>query len=289
MPSYSSFPATRFPYTDAEQRHGADHDGLQVKYTASQQPKVIYTNTPVEYWGQGHAAALTRTSIDGGNDLTLPENVRGYLLAGSQHGPSAFPPPTGQGQALGNPTPQDDVLRALLRAAHRWVTAGTPPPASRIPRLSDGTLTTVGAVRFPAIPGASNPRIIEGPRAPLPYLVPQVDADGNEIGGVRVPEQAVPLATTTGWNFRAERIGNPTTPVALLGAHFPFPKTRAERQTRNDPRPSIEERYKGREDYLGKIRAAAANLVKSSFMLEEDVELTMQRARRHWDWAVASR
>jgi hypothetical protein len=286
LPSYLSFPATRFPYTDAGQRDGAQLDGLQVKYTPAQQPKVIYTNTPVEYWGQGRAAALTHTSLDGRTDLTLPDNVRSYLLAGSQHGPSAFPPPAGQGQALSNPTPQDEILRALLRAADRWVTAGTPPPASRIPRLSDGTLTAVRALRFPVFPGGGDPRIIEGPAAPLPFLVPQVDADGNEIGGIHVAEQAVPLATTTGWTFRAERIGNPTTPVALAGAYFPFPKTRAERQARSDPRPSIDERYSGRDDYLSKIRAAAMGLVKDGLMLEEDVELTMQRAGRHWDWAT---
>ena len=288
LPGYSSFPATRFPFTDAEQRDGERRGGLQAGYTAAQQPKVIYTNTPVEYWGQGRAAALTHTAIDGSRDLTLPDNVRSYLLAGTQHGEAAFPPPAGQGQALANPTPQGDVMRALLRAAHRWVTAGTPPPASRVPRLADGTLTPVAALRFPAIPGAGDPRITEGPRAPLPYLVPQVDADGNEIGGVRVPEVAVPLATTTGWNFRAERIGNPTTTVALLGSYFALPKTRADRQARNDPRPSIEERYGSRQDYLGKIRAAALDLVRSGFMLDEDIELAVQRAERHWEWAAGA-
>ena len=79
----------------------------------------------------------------------------------------------------------------------------------------------------------------------LPFLVPQVDADGNELAGIRVPEVSVPLATTTGWNFRAERIGNPTTIVALLGSYVPFARTRAERDARHDPRPSIEERYTG--------------------------------------------
>jgi hypothetical protein len=288
-PSYSSFPATRFPFTDAEQQEGDRRDGLQTRYTAAQMPKVIYTNTPVEYWGQGRAAALTHTSIDGSRDLTLPDNVRSYLIAGAQHGEAQFPPPLGQGQALANPTPQGDIMRALLSAAHRWVTTGTPPPASRVPRLADGTLTAADKVAFPAIPGAGNPRIIEGPRPPLPHLVPQVDADGIEIGGIRGPELVVPLATTTGWNFRTERSGNPTTPVALLGAYFPFAKTRAERQARNDPRPSIEERYQGRDDYVGKVRTAALDLVKSGFMLQEDVELTTQRAGRHWDWAVGSR
>jgi hypothetical protein len=276
MPGYSSFPALRTPYAALEDR-----------YRGELQPKIIYTNTPVEYWGQGRAAALTHTSPDGARDLTLPDNVRSYLLAGTQHGEAAFPPPAGQGQAPGNPMPQGDIMRALLRAAHRWVTESVPPPPSRVPRVSDRTLTRVADVRFPAIPGAGNPRVLEGPKPPLPHLVPQVDADGNDIAGVRAPEVAVPLATTTGWNFRSERIGNPTTPVALLGAYFAFPKTRAERAAKADPRLSIEERYTGKADYLSKIRAAAADLVNQRLMLEEDVDLTMQRAARHWDWATA--
>ena len=60
----------------------------------------------------------------------------------------------------------------------------------------------------------------------------------------------------------------------------------AERTANNDPRPSIEERYQSRDDYLARIRAAAVSLVKSGFMLDEDVEFATQRAARHWDWAM---
>jgi hypothetical protein len=130
--------------------------------------------------------------------------------------------------------------------------------------------------------------MLNGKFAALPFLVPQVDADGNELAGIRVPEVAVPLATTTGWNFRAERIGNPSTIYALLGSYMPFPRTRAERELKHDPRPSIAERYKGREDYLQRIRAAAVDLVKQRFLLDEDVDNTMQRATRHWDWATGA-
>ena len=90
----------------------------------------------------------------------------------------------------------------------------------------------------------------------------------------------MPLATTTGWNFRAERVGNPTTIVALLGSYLPFARTNAEREARRDPRPSIEERYKGRDDYLQRIRTAADALVKERFILEQDVEDVVQRATR---------
>lgn len=291
-PGYSSFPATRFPYTDLEQRspQGA-RDGILSRYQADQLPKVIYTNTSVEYWGQGRAAALTHTTLDGKTDARVPENVRIYLLSGTQHGESAFPPSFGAGQALGNPTPQANVMRALLRAAHQWAASGQRPPDSRHPRLRDQTLVPATAVRFPIIPGLGDPRVIEGPGqminatfAALPFLVPQVDADGNERAGIRVPEQSVPLATTTGWNFRAERIGNPTTIAALLGAYVPFARTRAEREARHDPRASIDERYKGRDDYLQRIRTAANALVKERFILEEDVENVVERARRHWDY-----
>jgi hypothetical protein len=293
-PGYSSFPATRFPYTDLEQRNAqGTRDGILTTYKPDQMPKVIYTNTSVEYWGQGRAAALTHTTIDGKADATVPENVRTYLLAGTQHGESAFPPSFGAGQVMGNPTPQANVMRALLRAAHQWAASGVRPPDSRHPRLRGQTLVPPTALRFPVIPGLGDPRVIEGPGeiinekfSALPFLVPQVDADGNELAGVRVPEVTVPLATTTGWNFRAERIGNPTTIVALLGGYVPLARTRAEREARHDPRLSIEERYKGRDDYLQRIRAAATVLVKERFILEQDVEDVVQRATRHWDYAT---
>ena len=54
LPGYSSFPATRFPYTDREQVDGAgQRDGILSRYPPSLQPKVIYTNTPVESLGTG--------------------------------------------------------------------------------------------------------------------------------------------------------------------------------------------------------------------------------------------
>ncbi|HLG54479.1 MAG TPA: alpha/beta hydrolase domain-containing protein [Vicinamibacterales bacterium] len=294
MPGYSSFPATRFPYTDREQPDARGRrDGILAAYRPEQLPKVIYTNTSVEYWGQGRAAALTHTSLDGKTDATVPDNVRMYLLSGTQHGEAAFPPSFGAGQAMGNPTPQANVMRALLRAMHQWASAGTRPPDSRHPRMRGDTLVPLTAVRFPNVPGVSDPRRIEGPGQvidghffPMPFLVPQVDADGNELAGIRVAEVSVPLATTTGWNFRAERIGNPSTIYALSGSYVPFARTRAERDARHDPRPSIEERYRDRGEYLQRIRAAADALVKDRFILAQDVEDVIQRATRHWDHAT---
>ena len=121
---------------------------------------------------------------------------------------------------------------------------------------------------------------------PLPHLVPQVDRDGNDIAGVHDPEAAVPLATTTGWNFRAERVGNPGEIYQTLGSYIPFARTRAEREAAGDPRPSLEERYRGQADYLDRVRSAAVSLVKQRLMLEEDLDSVLARARVHWDFAM---
>ena len=292
-----AFTPTRFPFTDLEQRDPiGKRDGLLVAYRPEQQPKIFYTNTSVEYWGGGRAAALTHTTLDGEKDAETPPNVRIYLLAGTQHGEGAFPPVATRGHQPNNPTPHANVMRALLRALHRWVADDTRPPDSKHPRLSDRTLAHAAQVRFPAVPGIGDPRRITGPAqvaagtvTPLPHLVPQVDADGNELAGIRVAELAVPLATTTGWNFRAESVGNPSAIYSLLGSYIPFAQTRAEREAGRDPRPSIDERYRGREDYLEKIRAAAQELIRGGYLLQEDFENVVARASAHWDYATRSR
>lgn len=295
--SFTSFVATRFPFMDlVQQDAGGVRDGLLMRYQPHQLPKILYTNTPVEYWGLGRAAALTHTSLETQKDVELPDNVRIYLLAGTQHGEAAFPPSMTTGQQPVNPTPQREVMRALLRGLDRWVRRGGSPPDSRYPRLADATLVPVDQVRFPSLRGVSDPRTITGPGrivqgrfAALPFLVPQVDADGNELGGIRVPDLSVPLATTTGWNFRAEAVGNPGETYALLGSYIPFAATRAERQAHQDPRPSIEERYRGRDEYLQKIRTAAADLIRGGYLLQEDMESVVMRANAHWDYATRNR
>jgi Alpha/beta hydrolase domain len=302
--------ATMFPFTDDEE---VDIDGtragLQSRYRADQRPKVFYTNTPVEYWGEGRAAALTHTTVDGTHDVALPENVRSYLLAGTQHAPAPFPPrpllpAAGAGQAsnlrsggqqLANPAPHIHVMKALLRDLHDWVEQGTAPPPSRYPRLADGTLVTAKQVKFPQLTGVADPRTISGPARTvagkvltLPYLVPQVDADGIDLGGIRDPEVAVPLATTTGWNFRAEAIGNPGDIYQLLGSYIPFATTKAQRAATRDPRPSIEERYRSADEYVQRVREAAMDLIRNRLMLQEDLDGVVARAREHWTFALGS-
>ena len=90
---------------------------------------------------------------------------------------------------------------------------------------------------------------------PYPLMVPQVDQDGLDIAGIRMPELAVPLATYTGWNLRAPEVGAPEMLSTQIGSFIPFARTKAERMKSGDPRLSIEERYASKEDYLGEIRS----------------------------------
>jgi len=285
---------TSFPFTTDEQSFAGERGSLLQQYSPEQRPKIFLTNTSVEYWGGGRAAALIHTSADGKRDLAVPDNVRIYLLAGTQHGEAAFPPTRARGQQMDNPVPQREVMRALLRGLHQWTSQGVAPPESRYPRLADGTLTPLAGVRFPPIPAVADPRLIPGPGQirngrvqMLPHLVPQVDADGNDTAGIRVPDIAVPIATNTGWNFRSPSVGGSTEIYNLLGSYVPFALTKSEREARNDPRPSIAERYRGREDYLAKLRAAAAALVTQRYLLAEDVENVVERGAAQWQFVTS--
>jgi hypothetical protein len=91
------------------------------------------------------------------------------------------------------------------------------------------------------------------------------------------------LATYTGWNFRASAVGAPDRLYPLLGSYIPLAKTKAEREGRGDPRPSVAERYPTRDVYLAKIREATNDLVKDRYMLAEDAEVAVARAAAHWD------
>ena len=292
--------ATAFPFSDHAQRDpvsGVTEGLLDNERARRNQPKIFFTNTGVEYWGQGRSAALIHMTPDGTRDVAPGPNARAYFLAGTQHGPSAFPPPQGLGQQKANPTDYWWSMRALLVAMDRWVREGTAPPANQVPRLSDGTLVEAKTLAFPAIPGVQSPTSLPpliriasemipggaGAGTALPYLVPQVDADGNERAGIRLPDVAVPLATYSGWNFRQPSIGAPDRIIPLLGSYIPLPRTAAERDAQRDPRRSVTERYASREAYLSLVNQAAAALVKDGLLLEEDTIPVTRRAADHWD------
>jgi hypothetical protein len=306
-----------FPFTDDEQADPVtgQRDGLLRRQAASGKlPKIFTINTSAEYW-RGDCS-LIHTDVEGRADVEPPAGARIYLLAGTQHTPGTIPPPeadpnTGaRGLKPFNIVDYAPLLRAALVNLDRWVTDGVEPPPSAIPRLEDGTAVPAEktAPVFGAIPGVRFPdRIVRparldfGPEWPqgivtelppktgaaFPTFVSSVDADGNEVAGIRPPELLVPLGTFTGWNPRHPDQGAPGDLMSMMGMTLPFPRTRAERERTRDPRPSIEERYGSRTEYLRRVREAAEGLVKARHVLAEDVEAIVVRADRLYDWIQA--
>ncbi len=288
------FVASLFPYLDNDSRDDVTGktDGLLSKLAPELRPKIFYTNSSTEYWGGGRSAALIHTTLDGGSDAQVPDNVRIYLFAGTQHVPGPFAAPLAGGQQRANPNEYAWGHRALAVAMERWLREDIAPPPSRHPRLADHTLVPQKEIAFPAIPEVRSPLSIPGGyRADLeggeahrlPFLVPQVDGDGNELAGIAFPDVAAPLATYTGWNFRNPAIGQPGEILPLAGSYIPLPLTRAARETSGDPRLSIEERYGSRARYQAIVMDRAKKLAEGGYMLPEDVDIVTSRALARFD------
>jgi hypothetical protein len=108
-------------------------------------------------------------------------------------------------------------------------------------------------------------------------------------GGIRLPDIAVPLATQAGWNYRDASIGAPDRLAGEIGSYIPFPHTKADRDRASDPRMSIEERYRNRDEYVGRFAAATLDLVDRGYLLAEDVADLLKHAAEHYDWATATK
>ena len=278
-------------------------------------PKVIYTNTSSEYWG-GHGA-LAHMTPDGAADVALPDNVRSWLFCGTQHAPANLPisdtnADTGaRGTQALNYVDYRPLMRAALHHLDQWVTHNIEPPANGYPNLADGSAVGAGELVdwFGSLPGVEFPRhqkairkLDFGPDRAVPTVIPPtvgdsypmlvsaVDVDGNEVGGIRLPAIEVPLATYAGWNVRHADIGGTGQVLAaggtVAGCAIPFAITRAERLASGDPRPSIEERYGSREEYVERVRACAESLVESGYALAEDVDVLVAQGEDVYDAIV---
>jgi hypothetical protein len=303
------FPTDLFPFTDLPETDpdtGETAGFLDASIKSKNAPKLFLTNTSYEYWGR--AASLIHTSPDGLSDAKIGENTRVYLLAGLQHFSVPFPPdkdggPDSKAQQLHNPNPVQWYWRALITDMNQWVKDGTAPPVSAYPKIADGTLVPLSKWAFPKIPGVNKPHevslayhldfgpqwkegivTLEPPKVGKPFavLVPQSDANGNDEGGVSLPELQVPLATYTGWNLRDPSIGLTDLRLSFYGSFIPFAKTAAEREKSGDPRLSVAERYASRDEYMGKFAEAALKLMRERFLLREDLPALLERGEREW-------
>ena len=305
------FPTDIFPFSDLAQKDpdtGLSDAILARAAEANVVPKILYTNSSYEYWGR--AASLIHTTLDGRQDFAPNADTRIYMFAGAQHGPGAFPPQKGSGQNFNNANDYRWPMRALLVALNDWIATGKEPPPSQHPAVGKDQLVAPAALAFPKIPGVNLParqqkayRADYGPEfrtsgvvskeppalgKPFPTLVAQVDTDGNETSGIRLPVVAAPLATYTGWNLRDPRLGAPEELFSMVGSTIPFARTKAERQKKGDPRPSIEERYKDRQDYMARFEAAARALARAGYVLESDVPKMLSRGVAQWDAMMGS-
>ncbi|PYR01422.1 MAG: hypothetical protein DMF97_07820, partial [Acidobacteria bacterium] len=306
------FPVDLFPFTDGPETDpetGIADSLLGRAARSGTAPKVFHLLTNSEYFNR--AGSLVHTDPTGTRDADLPANTRIYTIASAPHGPGPFPPASNSGggmvgRAALNPLNYAPVTRALFRALDRWVSEDIEPPPSAYPRIADGTLTPPDRAGWPAIPGFALPQLplrafhlnfgpdwnrgivsVEPPEVGPAFTVrvPAVDADGNARAGIRLPDIAVPLATHAGWNYRHASIGAPDRLAGEIGSYIPFPRTRVDRDRTGDPRLSIEERYRNRDEYVGKYAAATLDLVVRGYVLPEDVADLLKHAIEHYDWA----
>ena len=212
----------------------------------------------------------------------------------------------GTGTLRANPVPATALVNRLRVALREWVMKGTLPPDSIWPRMrgpkNDRALVepTKADMGFPSgvpsIPdsiflpdnfvnpvldydwgpdfdefNATGTPTNEPPpiKSVIKMLVPKVDSDGNELGGVPTVLRDAPLATYLGWNITSSGFHAGET-CNYVGGMVPFYKTKAQRLAAGDPRPSLEERYKTHSGYVAAVVAAANNAACQGYLLAAD-------------------
>lgn len=282
---------------------GATDGLLQKCLLNSTCPKIMQLDGGYEWWG-GRASLVVTDGA--GKDLTLPDNVRYYLVAGTQHGGGAgvttgaltIPAAGSLCQLPGSPVAETPITRALIPAMEKWVTQNVAPPASQYPTVASGNLVGSLAIGFPNLSNVIVPSGATAKPTPLSLiysgiynqlfaidytnavpvvnlakqyqvLVPRVDKNGNEIAGILIPDVKVPLATYTGWNLRAagHAIGEACT---SNGAAIPFAVDNPSKSGGSDSRASLADLYTGRADYKAKVTTAANALVAQGYLLALD-------------------
>jgi hypothetical protein len=217
-------------------------------------PKMLLVSSTTDYYSL--RASLGRTGASGTADQPLPANVRMYDIAGGSHvlvpkAPTCTLPPARLDWA--------PVSRALLLRLDAWVSHNAEPPASEL---------------IPLEPASGDPPALRAPTrlSAAVIQVPKRDRDANAVGGVRLPDIAAPTGTNGGQNQPQ------TFTCMLVGSFSAFAATKADRERTGDTRPSIEERYRSRDDYVNRVRIAAQDLLARGFLLSDDAAVIVQEA-----------
>jgi hypothetical protein len=243
------------------------HDGVltigdiikHVQERDEKPPLMIMLSSTTDFYSL--RASLGRTGGDGINEVPIPANVRMYDIAGASHAVLL--------KAKCNLPPAkldwSPVSRATLLRLDDWVAKGIEPPANRL---------------MPLEPAKDNPTVLRAP-ANLPKAVieiPKRDADGNALGGVRLPDMQVPLGVNAQQN-------SPLSFTCMLaGAYVAFPRAQADADAAHDTHRPVLERYKTRNEYVNLIRGAARDLEHEGFLLPDDAAVIIQSAAANPLW-----
>ncbi len=240
---------------DAMSSAGSAFDGLLLE-DAAREPaapaRFIASWNADAYWRETPRVEFTKSA---------PGNGRRFYLAGLVSSTSAT-----NCVAPINARASAPAQRALFVALDEWTAKGVAPPASRAP--FDADLAPAQELKWPKVPTLPPPP--DDARR-----VPKIDADGNEIAGLRLPDLALPVATFAGFNARKDNKGQP----CVAGAAIPFAATKADREKNADPRPSLVERYGSRAYFVATMRVVADKLVKERLLLQKDADAYVAAAR----------
>jgi hypothetical protein len=309
------YPNDYFPFTYGESTDpfSGRRDGVLKRAIASgTDPKIMHIQTSNEYWVRG--GSLPHTNPEGTEDAELPSSVRFYTLGGSQHGSgSGLPRPASSGQLPPNPNRWSPLSDSLLVAMAKWIADGKEPPASRYPRIADGSLVAshtdrgINPAAWNPLEGVNHPSAIyrpaaadygsrwerEGiidshPQVAIGYynpLVPAVNLDNNDSDETTVlsPLTQAPVATFVPWNLRAEATGAPLSLARLAGGYIPLPTSPNEAAQTRDVRHSLTELYQDFDEYLAQFEAATDKLIAEGYLLTGFKEDYMAIAAQYAD------
>jgi hypothetical protein len=308
-----------FPFDDnnSVDMYSKQEDGLLNKLRNSKQvPKIIYTNSSSEYWrGDGSLAHIHPN----GYDLEPASETRRYHFSGTQHGAGYLGEKTivvgggaheVNGRYTFNLVDYRPLLRAALNNLDLWVREDIEPPASKNPSVNEGTaiLPSEFIEKFIMVPGIESPslhklwgireiEIDENFKSGVGYFpvkegrryqnyVANIDSDGNELGGIRLPDLDVPVGTHTGWNLRHPDSGSPDDIIPMKGISSAFADTKENRNIKKDPRPSLEERYGTRGKYFEQVLVSATSLAQDRYLLKSDIDIVVEACMFRYDAAI---
>lgn len=204
-------------------------------------PKMVFVNATTDYYAI--RSSFGRTGSSGTTEKALPPRARMYDIAGSAH--AIVPKAPAECQHPQGRLDWTPVSRALLLHLNAWVANDTPPPPSRLMPLEPAPDYAMPVPSY--LPGAV-------------ALVPKRDADGNDVGGVRLPDLDVPLGTHAALNRPLKRA------CMLIGAWMPFTPAK------------LAERYGNRDAYVNRVRTSARAAMAEGFLLPEDAALIIEAA-----------